>query len=239
MSPYRCVDSINGPLRLDFDTVWGLHFTSITSYIRDRVEGIGMKIIKAFTPAQSRQQRMSKLGTAFEALRLSRNIRQEDLAEQAGIARSTLARLEKKGAATLDTTLRVLEALGLEDRLYLLLPEIKESPLDLKSGERQRATGGNAFVLQPDRHGVPQAITRNSGGTAKAGKRAQKAAKIPAGVVRKNLNGFNVEVTGAHPAGAKAKRAGKLSAGTTMNAVSKRFAGTSANLKWPKWGDER
>ena len=198
-----------------------------------------MKIIKAFTPAQSRQRRMAKLGTAFEALRLSRNIRQEDLAEQAGIARSTLARLEKEGAATLDTTLRVLEALGLEDRLDLLLPEIKESPLDLKSGERQRATGGEAIVLQLDHRGVPQLITRNSGGTATSGKQAQKAAEIPAGVARKNLDGFYDEVTGTHPAGAKAKRAGKLSAGTTMNAVSKRLAGTSANLKRPKWGDER
>lgn len=198
-----------------------------------------MKIIKAFTPAQSRQRRMAKLGTAFEALRLSRNIRQEDLAEQAGIARSTLARLEKEGTATLDTTLRVLEALGLGDRLDLLLPEIKESPLDLKSGERQRATGGEAFVLQPDRHGVTQVITRNLGGFATSGKRAQKAAKNPDGVVQKTLDGFYVEVTGTHPAGAKAKSAGKLSAGTTIDAASKRLAGTSANLKRPKWGDER
>lgn len=198
-----------------------------------------MKIIKSFTSVRSRRQRMAKLGTAFEALRLSRNIRQEDLAEQAGIARSTLARLEKKGAATLDTTLRVLEALGLEDRLDLLLPEIKESPLDLKSGERQRATGGEAFVLQPDRHGVPQVTTKNSGSTATSGKRAQKAAKIPAGVVRKAIDGFYVEVTGTHPAGAKAQRAGKLSAGTTKNTVSKRLAGASANLKRPRWGDER
>ncbi|MBQ2262918.1 MAG: helix-turn-helix domain-containing protein [Loktanella sp.] len=198
-----------------------------------------MKVIKAFTPARSRQQRMAKLGTAFEALRLSRNIRQEDLAEQAGIARSTLARLEKKGAATLDTTLRVLQALGLEERLDLLLPEIKESPLDLKSGERQRASGGEAFVLQADRHEVPQVITRNSGGTATSGKRSQKAAKLPAGVVRKTVDGFYVEVTGTHPAGAKAKRAGKLSAGATMNAVGKRLPRTSTNLKRPKWGDER
>ena len=198
-----------------------------------------MKIIKGFTPAQSRRHRMAKLGTAFEALRLSRNIRQEDLAEQAGIARSTLARLEQEGAATLDTTLRVLEALGLEDRLDLLLPEIKESPLDLKSGKRQRATGGEAFVHQPARHGVPQVITRNSGGTVPSGKRAHKAAKIPAEVVRKPPDDLDVDVTGTHPAEAKAKGAGKLSAGKRMHTVSKRLAGTYAYLKRPKWGDEQ
>lgn len=97
--------------------------------------------------AASRRDRLAEIGSAFEAYRLSRNIRQEDLADQAGIARSTLARLERDGTATLETTLRVLEALGLADRMMLLIPEVKESPLDLLSGSRQRATGEGAFVL--------------------------------------------------------------------------------------------
>ena len=198
-----------------------------------------MKIIKAFTPAQSRRHRMVKLGAAFEALRLSRNIRQEDLAEQAGIARSTLARLEQEGAATLDTTLRVLEALGLEDRLDLLLPEIKESPLDPKSGKRQRATGGGAASYQPTRHKVPQVIAINSDGTAKSVKRALKATKAPARAVLQSPHDLEIEMTGTHPAEAKAKGAGKLSARTKMHAVSKRLVWTSTNLKRPKWGDER
>lgn len=97
--------------------------------------------------AASRRDQLARFGSAFEAYRLSRNIRQEDLADQAGIARSTLARLERDGTATLDTTLRVLDALGLADRMMLLIPEVKESPLDLLSGSRQRATGEGAFVL--------------------------------------------------------------------------------------------
>ncbi len=75
-------------------------------------------------------------GARIEAYRLARNITQDQLAKSAGLSRSTLARLESTGAATTETLIRLLQALGLGERLALLLPEAKPSPL---SGPRQRA----------------------------------------------------------------------------------------------------
>ena len=82
---------------------------------------------------------LSRMGSRFEAYRLSRNVTQDQLAADAGIARSTLSRLERDGTATLETVFRVLRALGVSDRFELLVPEAKLSPLDPLAGERQRA----------------------------------------------------------------------------------------------------
>jgi transcriptional regulator with XRE-family HTH domain len=82
---------------------------------------------------------LREIGARFEAYRLSRNITQAQLAESAGVSRSTLARLEANGAAGLDTVLRVLRALDVSDRMFLLVPEAIPSPLDPKSTKRQRA----------------------------------------------------------------------------------------------------
>lgn len=84
---------------------------------------------------------LARLGGQVEAYRLSRNITQADLAKAAGISRTTLSRLELTGSGTLETMLRVLRALGVEDRLFLLVPDAKLSPLDPLGGQRQRARG--------------------------------------------------------------------------------------------------
>jgi transcriptional regulator with XRE-family HTH domain len=70
---------------------------------------------------------------------LERNLSQAQLAEQAGISKRTLERLEAGAAATqLSLFLRVLRQLDLLERLELLLPDPQPSPLALL--EQQRAT---------------------------------------------------------------------------------------------------
>jgi len=68
----------------------------------------------------------------------------EQLAEQAGISKRTLERLEAGAAATqLSLFLRVLRQLDLLERLELLLPEPQPSPLALLEQQkptRQRAS---------------------------------------------------------------------------------------------------
>lgn len=77
------------------------------------------------------------LGDRIAAFRLSRNIRQEDVAREAGISRGAVARIEA-GGGTIDTLLRVIKALGIEDRIEMLVPDARMSPLDPKSGVEPR-----------------------------------------------------------------------------------------------------
>ena len=82
-----------------------------------------------------------ELGARFAAYRLSRNMRQGDVAAQAGVSRGVVARLEAGEGGTIDSLVRVLKAMGLEDRIATLVPDARLSPLDPRSvkGPRQRA----------------------------------------------------------------------------------------------------
>jgi transcriptional regulator with XRE-family HTH domain len=85
---------------------------------------------------------VADVGRRLERIRLGRNVSQAQLAEQAGVSRRTITRLEKGEGISLDTLIRVLRALGLADRLELLLPDASVRPIDrvrLKGRERQRA----------------------------------------------------------------------------------------------------
>ncbi|MEI4264014.1 helix-turn-helix domain-containing protein [Roseovarius sp. D0-M9] len=81
------------------------------------------------------------LGERLARFRLSRNLRQVDLAEQSGISRGAVARIEAGEGGTIDSLLRIMQALGIEDRVEMLLPDASLSPLDPRSevGPRQRA----------------------------------------------------------------------------------------------------
>ena len=76
--------------------------------------------------------------------RLNQNLTQEELARAAGISLRTLARLENGEPVQLESFLRTLIALGLEDALGRLVPDVPESPMEQlkRSGRRrERATG--------------------------------------------------------------------------------------------------
>ncbi len=78
------------------------------------------------------------LGIRLEAYRISRGIKQADLAAKAGISRSTLMRLEAGTSGTIETLIRVLRALDLTERLSDLVPDAALSPLDPMSETGQR-----------------------------------------------------------------------------------------------------
>ena len=78
----------------------------------------------------------------LERIRLARNITQVQLAERAGVATRTITRLEKGEGISLDTFIRVLMALGLQQNLSVLLPDPTVRPMERISAlgrERQRA----------------------------------------------------------------------------------------------------
>ena len=85
------------------------------------------------------------VGERLAALRLDRNLTQQQVAEQAGLGLRTVQRLELGATATqLSGFIRVCRVLGLVENLELLLPVPAASPMaQLKQAgrKRQRASG--------------------------------------------------------------------------------------------------
>jgi transcriptional regulator with XRE-family HTH domain len=95
---------------------------------------------------------LHEIGKRIARLRLERNLSQAQLAEQAGISKRTLERLEAGAAATqFSLFLRVLRQLDLLERLELLLPEPQPSPLALLEQQQQatRKRASRRSVAKP------------------------------------------------------------------------------------------
>jgi transcriptional regulator with XRE-family HTH domain len=91
---------------------------------------------------------LAEIGKRLTQARLASNFTQAQLAEQAGISKRTVERLEAGAVATqLSGFIRVCRVLNVLDRFDSLLPESMPSPmaeLKLRGKQRQRASGGKA-----------------------------------------------------------------------------------------------
>lgn len=79
----------------------------------------------------------------IEKIRLSRNISQAALAKEAGVSRSTMTRLARGQSISVDSFVRIMQALGLADHLAALLPNPGVRPVErirLDGNERRRAS---------------------------------------------------------------------------------------------------
>lgn len=87
---------------------------------------------------------LTELGERLTRIRLEHNLTQIQLAAEAGVAKSTVQRLEAGAVATqLSGFIRVCRVLGLIEQLDLLVPEPVPSPvaqLKLAGKKRQRAS---------------------------------------------------------------------------------------------------
>ena len=85
---------------------------------------------------------LRELGERLSHARLERNLKQADLATQAGVSKRTVERMEAGGPTQLDNIVRVCRALGLVERFEILIPEPVPSPvaqLKLRGKQRRRA----------------------------------------------------------------------------------------------------
>ena len=93
------------------------------------------------------------LGERLARLRLTKNLTQQQLAEQAGLGLRTVQRLELGAAATqLSGFIRVCRVLGLVENLETFIPQPMVSPMaQLKQAgrKRQRATGKKTAQGKP------------------------------------------------------------------------------------------
>jgi transcriptional regulator with XRE-family HTH domain len=74
---------------------------------------------------------LEELGRRLRRRRLDRNLSQREVAEQAGLDRTTVVALELHGRASLMTLVQVLRVLGVLDDLEAFLPALGPSPLEL------------------------------------------------------------------------------------------------------------
>lgn len=75
----------------------------------------------------------------LEEIRLSRNVSQAGLAEEAGVSRSTMTRIADGKPISLDSFVRVMQALRLTSHLAALLPDPSVRPVDrVRFGGSQR-----------------------------------------------------------------------------------------------------
>ncbi|MCG7853717.1 MAG: helix-turn-helix domain-containing protein [Methanosarcinaceae archaeon] len=78
----------------------------------------------------------------LESIRLSRNITQAQLAEEAGVSQRTVGRFEKGQGVSMDTFIRIMMALNIQQNLEALLPDPAVRPIErvgMGNGERKRA----------------------------------------------------------------------------------------------------
>jgi transcriptional regulator with XRE-family HTH domain len=91
------------------------------------------------------QEALQALATFVRAVRLNREMTLEELALRTGVSRSSLIRLEKNGAGSTETQVRILAALGVLDVFVSAFepPEKQLSVAQLKkmSTTRQRQRG--------------------------------------------------------------------------------------------------
>ena len=107
------------------------------------------------SPLLSDQALLLELGSRLAAARLARNLSQAALAEQAGVAKRTVERLESGAVAMqLSGFLRVCRALDLLEGLETLVPEQTASPmaqLKLKGRKRKRASKAGTTKATPEK----------------------------------------------------------------------------------------
>jgi transcriptional regulator with XRE-family HTH domain len=93
---------------------------------------------------------LEEIGNRLRRARLDRNLNQAKLAEEAGIGRATLQRIEEGKSPSLVNLIRVLRALDLLDGIDRLIPESSPSPIDeLKRRGRRRQRAGSPRGAEP------------------------------------------------------------------------------------------
>jgi transcriptional regulator with XRE-family HTH domain len=103
---------------------------------------------------------LRELGERLARTRLEKNLSQAGLAQEAGVSKRTVERIEAGEAVKSNSLVRVLRGLGLLEALDRLVPEPLPSPVErlrLQGRRRQRArsprTAGEASPTRPWRWG--------------------------------------------------------------------------------------
>jgi len=101
---------------------------------------------------QSDKALLRDLGQRLRQARLRRNLSQQELAEKAGLNRTTISEYERGASTSTLTLVQVLRALERLEELENFLPDPGPSPLELaqrQGHQRQRASGRRGRPATP------------------------------------------------------------------------------------------
>jgi transcriptional regulator with XRE-family HTH domain len=95
------------------------------------------------TTGKSPDEIVADLGERLRALRLGADLTQAAVADKAGVSERSLRDLESGQGSTVETLVRVLKALGVQDLIGAIAPRPAISPMQLlqKKTPRRRASG--------------------------------------------------------------------------------------------------
>ena len=96
-----------------------------------------------FVKSNSDDSTLKELGSRIARYRLNRNQTQDALAQEAGVSKRTLHRVEHGHSTQASNLLRILRALSLLENLEVLIPELAISPIQqvkLRGKSRKRAS---------------------------------------------------------------------------------------------------
>jgi len=86
----------------------------------------------------------------LEQIRLSRNITQAQLALESELSVETISRLERGMGVSLNTFIRVISALDIEQNLEAILPEPAQQPVEMiKKSPKKRIRARSQSVINP------------------------------------------------------------------------------------------
>jgi transcriptional regulator with XRE-family HTH domain len=112
-----------------------------------------MEAAMQITPQLTDDAILRELGGRIERTRLARNLTRQQLADEAGVGRNSVARMEAGEPLRFITVVRVLRALGFIEPLDQLIPEPEISPIDLlrRAGKTRRRASGRRPGAAPVR----------------------------------------------------------------------------------------
>lgn len=90
-----------------------------------------------------------EIGTRLEQIRLNKNLTRIDLAEQSGVSKNTIERLETGKSVQMTSLIRICRALGILNRFEKVFPQPTVSPialLNLQGKSRRRASSRRSKV---------------------------------------------------------------------------------------------
>ncbi|BDD87675.1 helix-turn-helix domain-containing protein [Desulfofustis limnaeus] len=96
---------------------------------------------------------LTELGSRIARYRIDRQVTQADLAEQAGVSKRTVERVEAGASVQCATIIRILRALDVLQGLDRMIPEPLPRPLELlkqKGKVRQRASSHRRSDKNPE-----------------------------------------------------------------------------------------
>lgn len=105
---------------------------------------------------------LNEFGKRIAGARLNNNWTQADLANKAGVSKSTVEHIEKGQSTQLLNMIKILRALGHLNQFISIVPELGPSPMELLAASRKQQASKRKRASKPRTQGKTSAPTPKS-----------------------------------------------------------------------------